>query len=281
LGAVRVFCLCGPALEVRGDGGGDGTHLALVRDGELVLEQAGRTVRAAAGGLAVLDSGRPYRVRLAGEWNGVVAVHLATCARARGTAGRPGSEAERPGEPPEQPLLAAVLAGFLAGLADDVILSYRPGVDALLDRVQGYILRHLGDDGLTPDRVAAAHHISTRYLHRLFQGQGLTVASWIKGQRLERCRRDLGDPGLCHLPVHVIGARWGFGQAAAFSRAFRGAYGTTPTCFRAAGPAVRVRSLPRNSARGANDRRVPAQQTPGHDEARQVPASVHKGDPHG
>lgn len=289
LGSVRLSTVRGPAAEVRGDGRVAGWHLVLVQDGELELEQAGRTARIEAGGFVLLDSGRPFRIRLAGASNTVLATRLA---------GRPqphdGLVARELGR---RPGLAQLVAGFLAGLAADTA-PYRPGDElrlgtvvsdlvallldeglgdsALLPRIQAYIVQRLGEEGLTPDRVAAAHHISTRYLHRLFQRQGLTVASWIKGQRLERCRRDLADPGLRHLPVHVVAARWGFAQAADFSRAFRAAYGTTPTRFRAGVPGVWGRHLPRNCARSANDVRVPAQQTHGHDEARRiVPVTAH------
>ncbi|WP_189145366.1 hypothetical protein [Streptomyces lacrimifluminis] len=41
---------------------------------------------------------------------------------------------------------------------------------------------------------AACHHISVRYLHRLFPPQGITVSAWIRQRRPERCRRDLADP---------------------------------------------------------------------------------------
>ncbi|WP_157869187.1 helix-turn-helix domain-containing protein, partial [Streptomyces atriruber] len=80
---------------------------------------------------------------------------------------------------------------------------------------------------------AAAHHISTRYLHRLFQDQGLTVSSWIRRLRLERCRRALANPTLAAVPVGAIAARWGFAQPAVFTRAFRAAYGLTPSEVRA------------------------------------------------
>ncbi|MER5369616.1 helix-turn-helix domain-containing protein [Streptomyces sp. NPDC002722] len=33
-------------------------------------------------------------------------------------------------------------------------------------------------------------------------------------------------------PVHVIAARWGFPNAAAFSRSFRAVYGVTPQAYR-------------------------------------------------
>jgi AraC-like DNA-binding protein len=87
--------------------------------------------------------------------------------------------------------------------------------------------------------VAAAHHISVRYLHRLFQPVGTTVGSWIRHRRLERCSRDLAEPALSLRPIHAVGARWGFRHAAEFSRAFRAAYGMPPSDYREA--ALRAR----------------------------------------
>lgn len=106
--------------------------------------------------------------------------------------------------------------------------------NALLAAVEDFIQRNLGDPALTPAAVADAHHISTRYLHRIFETRDTTVAALIRGRRLDRCRRDLGDPGLAHVPIGAIGARWGFPQPGEFSRAFTKAYGTSPSTFRRA-----------------------------------------------
>ncbi|MEV4121337.1 helix-turn-helix domain-containing protein [Micromonospora sp. NPDC049645] len=99
---------------------------------------------------------------------------------------------------------------------------------ALLTQVQAYVHRHLGDATLDPQAVADAHHISVRSLHRLFEGEDATVASYIRNLRLARCRRDLTDPALRNQPVQAVAARWGFTDKAHFSRAFRAAYGTSP-----------------------------------------------------
>ncbi|GII76764.1 AraC family transcriptional regulator [Sphaerisporangium rufum] len=97
--------------------------------------------------------------------------------------------------------------------------------------IQSFIRRHLGDPRLTLRDVAAAHHISIRQLHRLFQEHaedGETVAGWIRRQRLEHAHRDLARPELAGMPIHAIAARRGFITPAAFSRAFRAAYGLSP-----------------------------------------------------
>ncbi|MFF5180984.1 helix-turn-helix domain-containing protein [Micromonospora sp. NPDC000316] len=103
---------------------------------------------------------------------------------------------------------------------------------ALVTQVQAYVHRHLGDPALTPQAVADAHHISLRSLHRLFEAEESTVASYIRDLRLERCRRDLTDPALRTQPVQTIGARWGFPDKAHFSRAFRAAQGMSPQAYR-------------------------------------------------
>ncbi|MFB9436377.1 helix-turn-helix domain-containing protein [Streptomyces showdoensis] len=104
--------------------------------------------------------------------------------------------------------------------------------EALLARIDAFIDHNLGDPELTPGAIAAHHHISVRRLHQLFAGQDETVAVSIRRRRLERCRADLARPDLAGQPVHVIAARWGYPNAAVFSRAFRGAYGTSPTDYR-------------------------------------------------
>jgi AraC-like DNA-binding protein len=103
---------------------------------------------------------------------------------------------------------------------------------ALLTTVQAFIQQHLGDPQLSPAAIAAAHHISLRALHQLFHDEGLTVAGWIRGRRLERCRRDLSDPGLALRPVAAIAARWGFSSASDFTRVFRAMHGLPPSQYR-------------------------------------------------
>lgn len=103
-------------------------------------------------------------------------------------------------------------------------------------QVDDFIRRHLGDPGLSPAAVAAAHHISLRTLHRLFRdhAHGATAAAHIRARRLARARRDLADPALAARPIQAVAARWGFAHPPDFTRAFRTAYGSTPTDYRRA-----------------------------------------------
>ncbi|MGW1728465.1 helix-turn-helix domain-containing protein [Streptomyces sp. NPDC002306] len=123
-------------------------------------------------------------------------------------------------------LLAATLAHHLdAGTeAED-----ESGRRSLLLRIDTYIHDHLPEPHLSPREVAAAHHISVSYLHRLFRARDTTVTALIRRRRLERAHRDLTDRRLWDVPVHRIATRWGFKDHSAFTRAFRAAYGIPPS----------------------------------------------------
>lgn len=102
----------------------------------------------------------------------------------------------------------------------------------LILRIRAFIRRHLHDPDLAPAVIAAAHHISVSHLHRLFQPERDTVATYIRRQRLEHIRRDLADPAQRTVPVHRIAARWGFTHHATFTRMFGATYGTAPRDYR-------------------------------------------------
>jgi AraC-like DNA-binding protein len=111
---------------------------------------------------------------------------------------------------------------------------------ALFEQISAFVITHLNDPNLKPALIAAAHFISTRYLHRLFQEQGTTVGDFVREHRLARCRRDLADPARQSIPVSAIGARWGFPRPSDFTRSFRTAVGMTPSEYRTACLAART-----------------------------------------
>lgn len=98
--------------------------------------------------------------------------------------------------------------------------------------VREYIEANLSDPLLSPTSIAAAHFISSRHLHNVFQDSGITVAGFIRTQRLKGASRDLRDPLHSASPVGAVAARWGFLDAAHFSRAFRESFGVSPSVWR-------------------------------------------------
>ncbi|MFI1790603.1 helix-turn-helix domain-containing protein [Streptomyces olivaceoviridis] len=116
------------------------------------------------------------------------------------------------------------------------------GARMSLVRIRAYIDRHLAHPDLSPDSIARAHHISVRYLHKLFELEDITVSRWIQQRRLEHCRRDLARRESADLTVAAVAHRWGFTSASHFSRVFRAAYGVSPAAWRAS--ALREWSAP-------------------------------------
>ncbi|MFI2642336.1 helix-turn-helix domain-containing protein [Streptomyces sp. NPDC018610] len=104
-----------------------------------------------------------------------------------------------------------------------------------LPRIQVFIDEHLTDPDLTPESIARAHRISVRYLHRLFQAEGVTVSRWIQRRRLRECRRELAHQAASDRTIAAVARRWGFASAAHFSRVFRAAYGMSPAEWRDSG----------------------------------------------
>jgi AraC-like DNA-binding protein len=119
-------------------------------------------------------------------------------------------------------LLATMFAGELDADPGD-------SHELLMQRIYRYIDANLSSPDLGPMQIAAAHYISTRHLHGLFRERETTVSTWIREHRLERCRRDLMDPFNAHCSVGSIAARWGFVEAAHFSRVFKAAFGCPPS----------------------------------------------------
>jgi AraC-like DNA-binding protein len=124
-------------------------------------------------------------------------------------------------------VLGVVRALFTERIGADATLGQPPAA-MLLSGVKRFIELHLGEPWLGPEAIARANHISTRYLHKIFESEHTSVSEWIRDRRLERCRRDLLDPALRHETILSIATRWGITSSAHFSRVYRAAYGRTP-----------------------------------------------------
>lgn len=100
-----------------------------------------------------------------------------------------------------------------------------------LQRIEQYVRRHLDNPDLNPQIVAAACHISVRYLHNLFVDTGTSFGQWLKQQRLEAARHLLAQPRF-QQTLATLAYQVGFTDQAHFSRAFKQAYGLSPKDWR-------------------------------------------------
>ncbi|MFJ3877015.1 helix-turn-helix domain-containing protein [Streptomyces sp. NPDC090077] len=266
LGPIRVSEVeAGPQTVDRSarriaQGGGEYLTVTLQQRGGARLDQGGRQALVGPGSFTLSDAGRPYvreqpdafrftAFRVPRTSLGVPDDDLraATGTLFDGVSGTSGLVAVFLGRLAEQAGgldphtghrlaltacdLLAVLVRERRGLLDPRAPEHARG---MLARVQEYVLLHLADPGLCPERIAAAHHVSVRYLHKLFHAGGTTVGRWILRERLERCRRDLARPARAVPTVAAVARRWGFVSPAHFSRAFRAAYGMAPREWQAA-----------------------------------------------
>ncbi|GGZ25154.1 hypothetical protein GCM10010300_80730 [Streptomyces olivaceoviridis] len=251
-------------------------HMSLVTRGTVGIVQRGQETTYNPGDLCVVGSSRPFDCLAASGRRAVETVAVAFPTEMLASAGNavdklighPVSGREGFGALLAQfltrittdtgsftscdgPRLGVILLDLLSGLLAHVLeaeklLTPESHRRTLVLRIRAFVRSHLHDPQPTPRSIAAAHNISTSYLHRLFQHEEETIAAWIRHQRLDHTRRDLADPALRTTPIHVIAARWGFPRAADFTRAFRAAYGMPPSDHRHHADApVRVDSSPK------------------------------------
>jgi AraC family transcriptional regulator, positive regulator of tynA and feaB len=103
---------------------------------------------------------------------------------------------------------------------------------AMREEIRRHVRTHLQDPGLGPASIARAYSMSVRALHGLFEDVDESVAGLVRSERLTRCMQDLQRPS--GGSVTSIAFRWGFCETAHFSRAFKRAFGVTPSAVRRA-----------------------------------------------
>ncbi|WP_193096353.1 helix-turn-helix domain-containing protein [Brevibacterium sp. FME17] len=241
-----------------GQGAGRSSYykVSLQLKGHGLLVQDGREVSLAPGSLAIYDTSRPYTLSFDCDFSSYVMmfpqsrVNLPAETVRQLTATSIGAEHQL-GVAATQlitqagamlPTLSRSVGIRLAGnvvdllatvMADELSATEAPGErQRLWSQITTYIKDHLADPQLTPSTIAAAHFMSVRALHQIFEGSGETVSSEIRRLRIDRCREGLADPLQAQVPVAAIGARWGLSDPAHFSRLFRNVVGSPPAQYR-------------------------------------------------
>ncbi|MFJ4870540.1 helix-turn-helix domain-containing protein [Streptomyces sp. NPDC088757] len=232
--------------------------LVLQQSGTATLTQDGRNTALEPGSAAFIDPRRPFSLEQREEFRmlllslpeQVLAIPADSLSRLTGIAIRRGKGAAALGIPflERLPLVAEqvppgtgdLLAGnsveWIALLADGMLGEEgAAGGGArrqLVREIRTYIDQNLGDADLTPERIAEAHHVSVRYLHRLFEKEGTTIGRLVQQRRIEECGKELARRERASPTISTVARRWGFQNATHFSRAFKQVLGVSPRQWR-------------------------------------------------
>ncbi|MEQ6310550.1 helix-turn-helix domain-containing protein [Delftia acidovorans] len=117
---------------------------------------------------------------------------------------------------------------------------------ATLERIQRHIARNLGTP-LSPEALCRCFGISRHRLYHLFEPLG-GVMRYVQQRRLQRAFHTLSNPAYRRLRIAEVAARLGFASEAHFSRAFRAAFGHTPSDVRAMAEAAHAARMSPSAA---------------------------------
>ncbi len=106
---------------------------------------------------------------------------------------------------------------------------------ARLAAIKADICRNLGDCELSVAVVAARNGVTPRYVHKLFETEGLTFSQFVLERRLAAARRLLTDPRQAYRSITSVAFDVGFADLSYFNRTFRRRYAATPTEARSEG----------------------------------------------
>jgi len=136
--------------------------------------------------------------------------------------------AATPSAPAVGTATAELVRALVVSAADDDRRRADVREETLVVRVRSYVQQHLGDPRLTPETIAAAHHVSVRHLYRAFNAAGSSLEQWVIARRLEAARAMLASPAGRRRPIAAVARAHGFPDPSHFTRRFRQAYGLTP-----------------------------------------------------
>ena len=142
---------------------------------------------------------------------------------------------------PELRRLFAAHIGDLVALAvgatrDGANIAYGRGMRAArLQAVKAFITRNIRRPDLSARAVAVHLGVTPRYVHVLFETEGLSCDKFVIERRLERAYEMLFDSQHSDRTITTIAFTAGFSDLSHFNRAFRRRFGMTPSEVRHAG----------------------------------------------
>lgn len=235
----------------------DAYFIVMLLSGDYRLEQNGREVLLQPGDMTIYDATRPHRIHCPGEFtklilsipravlrDRVAGIDFCTARRIPGTKGigfvasnflrSCGAQADR-----LQVHEFSKLSDHALDLLTLAVTSVRP-VDVNLSRsraasingIKTIIEQNLRDVDLDTSMITRYAGLSARYINRLFENEGTSLMRYVWRCRLENCRKDMLNPVYAGHRLTDIAFRWGFNDAAHFSRTFKQQFGCSPREFR-------------------------------------------------
>jgi AraC-like DNA-binding protein len=128
----------------------------------------------------------------------------------------------------EQPTIDLLRALFTSTAGDET-RAREPLHATLAVRIVEYCKMHIKDPELNITRVACEHGISERYAYLILSRSGISLADWLRTQRLEGAARDLTRTDQPPDSIATIAHSWAFPDHANYTRAFRRQYGVSPS----------------------------------------------------
>jgi AraC-like DNA-binding protein len=123
-----------------------------------------------------------------------------------------------------------LLAIALGATRDAAELAHGRGMRAArLHAAKTFIRHQLGRHDLSVTSIAAQLGVTPRYVHMLFETEGVSFTKFMVDQRLERADRMLRDPRFSHRTISAIAFESGFNDLSHFNRTFRRHFGRTPS----------------------------------------------------
>jgi AraC-like DNA-binding protein len=105
---------------------------------------------------------------------------------------------------------------------------------ARLRAIKADIETNLVDGDVSAAALARRQRVTPRYIHKLFEREGMTLSHFVLGQRLALARGMLTNPRHAHRTISSVAFDVGFGDLSTFNHGFRRHFGATPSDVRAA-----------------------------------------------
>ncbi len=225
--------------------------LKLVKDGTVMIEQAGQLQAFQTGSMVLVDPSRPYRQDF---FERVQLIVLRIPKYALIERGFRHHLRTLVAPDPDSPDVVAVgdlilsmaaqggvtsahirrrqgehLLDLLDIVVDDpAVLARVRSSEATLFRAKRFIAQNLGSTELTAAHIASKVSASETHLNRLFKAEGVSLMRYVWSCRLELAARLLAGDDACRMQIQDVAHRCGFAAPAHFSRAFKERYGMSP-----------------------------------------------------